>query len=308
MLADMATGPGALPLLQFAAAKMWESRDRSRRMLTTASYVAMGGIAGALAVHADAVLAEMPPARRQLAQAVFQRLVTADGTRAIVDLDELHLLSPAPAEVRGLVDQLVSARLLVSKSDDRGAGATVEIIHESLISAWPQLRLWAEAGREEAAFLVQVRQAAQQWEARGRPQGMLWRGDAADEARRLTAKLGNTLGPRERHFLDAVIALATRSSRIKRLAVAATMFVLAGLVIAGLVVVIRVRNAEHEALRQADEARTARGELADQLKIVQDKEASRVAAEKQAAEAAKHAAAAGEDAQLSRRASAPTSS
>jgi len=68
MLADMATAPGALPLLQFAAAKMWEARDRSRRMLTTASYVAMGGIAGALAVHADAVLAEMPPARRQLAQ------------------------------------------------------------------------------------------------------------------------------------------------------------------------------------------------------------------------------------------------
>ncbi len=300
MLADMATAPGALPLLQFAAAKMWESRDRSRRMLTTASYVAMGGIAGALAVHADAVLAEMPPARRQLAQAVFQRLVTADGTRAIVDLDELHLLSPAPAEVRGLIDQLVSARLLVSKSDDRGAGATVEIIHESLISAWPQLRLWAEAGREEAAFLVQVRQAAQQWEARGYPQGMLWRGDAADEARRLTARLGNTLGPRERHFLDAVIALATRSSRIKRLAVAATMVVLAGLVVAGLVVVLLVRNAEHEALRQADEARTARGELADQLKVVQDKEAARVAAEKQAAEAAKHAAAAGEDAQMSR--------
>jgi len=300
MLGGMATAPGALPLLQFAAARMWESRDRSRRMLTTASYLAMGGIAGALAVHADAVLAELPPARRQLAQAVFQRLVTADGTRAIVDLDELTMLSPATAEVRGLVDQLVAARLLVSRSDDQGAGATVEIVHESLISAWPQLRLWAAAGRDQAAFLVQVRQAAQQWEARGCPQGLLWRGDAAEEGRRLAARLGNTLGPRERRFLDSVIALATRSGRIKRLAVAATMIVLAGLVLAALVVVVRVRNAEQQALRKADEARTARGELADQLKVVQDKEAARVAAEQQAAEAAQHAAAAGEDAQLSR--------
>jgi serine/threonine protein kinase len=297
---DIATAPGALSLLQFAAARMWESRDQSRRMLTTASYLAMGGVAGALAVHADAVLAELAPARRQLAQAVFQRLVTADGTRAIVDLDELTLLSPATADVRGVVDQLVSARLLVSKSDDQGAGATIEIIHESLISAWPKLQQWADAGREEAAFLVQLRQAAQQWESRGRPQGLLWRDDAAEEGRRLAARLGNTIGPRERRFLDSVVAHATRSGRLKRLAVVATMCVLAGLVIAGLVAVIWVRGAEQEALRQADEARAARGKLADQLKVVQDKEAERVAAEHKAIEAAQDAAAAGEDAQLSR--------
>jgi eukaryotic-like serine/threonine-protein kinase len=300
MVADIATTSGALPLLQFAAARMWEARDRSRRMLTSASYHAMGGIAGALAVHADAVLAELPPARRQLAQAVFQRLVTADGTRAIVDLDELSLLSPAATEVRAVVDQLVSARLLVSKSDDHGMGSTVELIHESLISAWPQLQHWAEASRDEAAFLAQVRQAAQQWESRGCPQGLLWRGDAADEARRFAARLGDTLAARERRFLDSVVAHATRSSRLKRLAVVVTMFVLAGLVVAGLVAVIWVRSAEQEALRQADEASAARSDLAAQLKVVQDKEAARAAAERQAEEAAKHAAAAGEDAQSSR--------
>jgi hypothetical protein len=190
--------------------------------------------------------------------------------------------------------------LLVSKSDEHGAGASVEIIHESLIAAWPQLQHWAEAGREQAAFLVQLRQAAQQWESRGCPAGLLWRGDAADEARRFAARLGNTLGPRERRFLDSVIALATRSGKVRRLAVAATMIVLTGLVLVGLVVVIWVRRAEQEALRQASEARTARTELADQLKVVKDKEAARLAAEAQAAVAAQHAAAAGQDAQLSR--------
>jgi len=300
MVADVAMVSGALPLLQFAASRMWDARDRARRMLTAASYLAMGGIAGALAVHADAILAELSPARRQLAQAVLQRLVTADGTRAIVDLAELDQLSPTPGEVRAIVDLLVSARLLVSKSDDQGAGAAVELIHESLISAWPQLRQWAEAGREEAAFLVQVRQAAQQWEVRGRPHGLLWRGDAADEARRLSVRLGNTIAPRERQFLDAVIAQATRASRIKRLAVVATMAVLTGLVLVGLVVVIWVRGTEREAVRQADEARAARGELLNQLKVVQDKETARAAAELQAKQAARSAQAAGADAELSR--------
>jgi serine/threonine protein kinase len=300
MVGDVAMASGALPLLQFAAARMWDARDRSRRVLTQASYLAMGGIAGALAVHADAVLAELSPARRQLAQAVFQRLVTADGTRAIVDLAELSQLSPDPAEVRGVVDLLVSARLLVSKSDELGAGASIEVIHESLISAWPQLRQWAEAGREEAAFLAQVRQAAQQWESRGRPAGLLWRGDAVDEARRMSARLGNTIAPRERRFLDAVITQASRWARIKRLAVAATIVVLGALVVAGGVVVIWVRGAEQEALRQADEARAARGELINQLKVVQDKEKARAAAEVQAREAARTAEAAGQDAQMSR--------
>ncbi|HEX3763918.1 MAG TPA: serine/threonine-protein kinase [Kofleriaceae bacterium] len=314
MVDDVATAAGALPLLQFAAARMWEARDRPRRLMTTASYLAMGGIAGALAVHADAVLAELSPGRRRLAQAVFQRLVTADGTRAIVDLDELVRLAPDPDEVCGLLDLLVAARLLVSKSDDQGVGASVELIHESLITAWPQLSQWAEAGREEAAFLVQLRQVAQQWEARGGPPGLLWRGEAAEEARRFAARLGDTLGSRERRFLDSVIAHATRASRIKRLAVVATMVVLAGLVMVGLVVVIWVHRAEQEALRQADEAREARANLAGQLKLVEDKEAARAEAERQAQEAArkeqeaarkaqeaaKDAAAAGEDAQLSR--------
>ena len=300
MLDEMASSANALPLLQFAAARMWEFRDRARCILTAASYTAMGGIAGALAVHADTILAELSHDRRRLAQLVFQRLVTPDGTRAIVDLDELVTLSPDPLAVRRLVEALVSARLLVSNSDDDGVGSTVEIVHESLIVAWPQLRQWTEAGREEATFLTSLRNAAQQWESRGCPTGLLWRGDAADEARRFAARLGPTLGPRERRYLDAVIALATRSSRIRRIAVAVTMILLGGIAIAASVIMVKVRTAEREAVRQADEARAAKSELADQLKVVQDKEAARLAAEKQAAEAAKTAAEAGEDAQMSR--------
>ena len=118
MLDDIASTPGALPLLQFAAAQMWETRDRARRVLTQASYLAMGGIAGTLATHADSVLANMPPEQQRLVEKVFRRLVTADGTRAIVDMHELVALGP---EVPGLVRSLVTARLLVSSTDQRRA-------------------------------------------------------------------------------------------------------------------------------------------------------------------------------------------
>src|SRR5262249_40196674 len=61
MLDTLEHTASALPLLQFTAAKLWEQRDRSRRVLTEESYRRMGGVAGALAGHAEAVLGAMSP-------------------------------------------------------------------------------------------------------------------------------------------------------------------------------------------------------------------------------------------------------
>src|SRR5262249_2537877 len=102
---------GALPLLQFAAARMWDARDRSRRMVTMKSYQAMGGVAGTLASHADQVIGAMPPARQRLARGALLRMVTPEGTRETVELDDLIALGDA-SEVSSVVDQLVGARLL----------------------------------------------------------------------------------------------------------------------------------------------------------------------------------------------------
>src|SRR5262249_52377420 len=59
MLDALAGAASPLPLLQFTAAKLWEARDRERRLLTEASYRAFQGVGGALASHADRVLAAM---------------------------------------------------------------------------------------------------------------------------------------------------------------------------------------------------------------------------------------------------------
>src|SRR5262249_8551513 len=57
MLDTLEATHGSLPLLQFTAAKLWDARDKQRRVLTRDAYLAMGGVAGALATHADEVLA-----------------------------------------------------------------------------------------------------------------------------------------------------------------------------------------------------------------------------------------------------------
>src|SRR5205823_7027339 len=82
MLDHLETTPGALPLLQFAAAKLWENRDTSRKLLTHQSYAAMGGVAGALASHADRVVQDLGPQNTGLLRAILIRLVTPERTRA----------------------------------------------------------------------------------------------------------------------------------------------------------------------------------------------------------------------------------
>ncbi len=62
--------------------------------MTRDSYDQLGGVAGALSAHADAVLSALPSREQRLARAVLLRLVTPERTRAVVSLDELRELRP----------------------------------------------------------------------------------------------------------------------------------------------------------------------------------------------------------------------
>jgi serine/threonine protein kinase len=296
MLDALINTPGALPLLQFAASMLWDARDRQRRLLTVASYNAIGGISGALATHADDVVAQMNERMKRLTQKLFRRLVTPERTRAIVELADLHQLAPDQAEVSRTIDQLVAARLLVVQTRGDAGGGSVEIVHESLIDRWPTLRRWLDEDQEDAAFLSQLSSAAKQWEAKGRAAGLLWTGDAMEEARRWYSQRPRELPAREAAFLDAVFALARRGKRAKRAALIAT-FVVLGCVAAGAsVAAVRIRAAEQDAkaalaeIKQKEAERDAAAQKqalaeADKAKAELDKQAAET--EKQKAEADK---------------------
>ncbi|HEX2573343.1 MAG TPA: protein kinase [Polyangia bacterium] len=285
MLSHLEATQGALPLLQFTVTKLWEARNAARRLLTAESYRAIGGIAGALASHADSVIEKLPPQTRALVRSLFLRLVTPERTRAIVSLDELSELSRDPSELQQLIDQLAQARLLVVQTGGESTGATVELIHESLIHSWPALRRWLDESLEDTVFLEQLRSAARQWQAKGHDSGLLWRGDTVEEARRFMRRYHGQLPELQRTFLDAVFALDAGSVRRKRFLVAGSVVFLIGLLAAASVALVVIRGAKIEADRQAEVARKAELEARQNLIEVQNKER-----ERQRAEAAKREA------------------
>ena len=268
MVAEVDGEPAALPLLQVAGRMLWERRDTQRRLLLRSAYDAMGGIGGALALHADGVLAGMSPAQLDLARAVLLRLVTPDrlglpGHRQVVTRGALLLtLGPDAAAV---VQRLVDGRLVVVRQarESEGAAANpddaeLELVHESLISAWSRLSRWIEEDHEQLAFLAEVGQAAELWERRGRRQEELWRGAALHDAHERAARL-DSIPERVRGFLTAGSVRELRKQKRSRRVVAAGFLIT--LAVAAFTALqareASVQGREAQAQRQVAEARQA---------------------------------------------------
>ncbi len=300
MLDHLEHTPGALPLLQFAARQLWELRDVKSKRLTDAAYRQIGGITGALASHADAVIAELTPQQRIVARALCLRLVTPEGTRAVVPISELDDLATGTVtrqDVDHLLRHLVQARLLVVQSsngsnrDARGtqsdvidsdsgdSDAAVELVHESLIHSWPRLRRWLDETQEDSAFLAQLRTAAKQWHGKGRPPGLLWRGEAVHEARRFQRRFRGQLPQIQHDFLQAVFTLANRARRRRRFAIIGVFTLLSLLVAATSVALVLIRRAQTQAVQQAVLAQQAEVQVRQQLTRVQAEEKARRTAE-----------------------------
>ncbi len=251
--AEMATSvagqPGALPLLQFAAARLWEHRDVAARRLTRAAYERLGGVGGALAGHADAIVAGQGGDGRKHVRAAFRQLVTADGTRAVVARADLERQLGDGAAV---IEQLIDARLLVAR-DSAGGEVQIEVVHEALLTAWPQLVAWRRDDAEGLWLRDQLRVAARQWVQRDRPDGLLWRDDALADLARWRSRHPDPLGAAEDAFAAASVALDARQRRRRRIAYGAALAVFA---IASAAFLLIARDARR-ARRGADTARAA---------------------------------------------------
>ena len=118
---------GALPLLAFAVSRLWEKRDRERKLLTRAAYEEIGGVAGALAQHAEATLDRIGAERQAMVREIFRNLVTSHGTRAVAEREELLSLFPerkAAEEVLAGADRRAAADELRGGAAGRASRAT----------------------------------------------------------------------------------------------------------------------------------------------------------------------------------------
>ncbi|MCA9665068.1 MAG: protein kinase [Myxococcales bacterium] len=235
MIAAVADEPACLPLLSFTARLLWERRDKATQRLRRSDYEAIGGVAGALATHADALLAGMAPSELEVARQLLVRLVTSEGTRRTVVRERLlDGLEGGVAE--RVLARLTDARLLSLRKVDAQSEPHYELAHEALISRWNRLRGWLEESAEERAFLNEAGQAAELWQRRGERIDEVWQDEALDEALRELSHVRSAVPELVRRFLDAGrvaqqhrSAQAQRARRVRRLwagaAVAVALFI-----------------------------------------------------------------------------------
>jgi hypothetical protein len=301
-----AANRGALPLLSFAATRLWDARDRERKLLTESAYRQMGGVAGAFVRHADQVAAAVPARNQILLRAIMTRLVTPEGTRAVVDRNELTSLAGSKQEIEQILDQLVRGRLIHLHTDPDQV-ATVEIVHEMLITEWPTLRRWLDDSQAMRSFVHELGQAARQWDSHGRRADRVWRGMTAQEALAIAKRHVLDLSAVEAAFLDAVRLQATRARRRTVLVLASIAGALGLIIAAGSFFTVQLSRA-HEVAREreqawhraAKEAQAAKVDLQQKLDIISEKERARLKAEAEARQAQDLVIKADEDVKLSR--------
>ena len=210
--------PGCLPLLQFAGRRLWEERDKVRRLLLRNVYDEMGGVEGALATHADGVLDTLTSDQLAMARTLLLRLVTPN--RARRRRNKIEALEGVGDEAEQVLARLTDARLVVvtTRGGAEDAAATLELAHESLIWSWGTLARWLDETREERGFLAEVGQAAELWDKRGRRPEELWRGTALGDALRARARCSTALPGRVADFLrEAELRDQSRARRKRRM-------------------------------------------------------------------------------------------
>jgi WD40 repeat protein/DNA-binding winged helix-turn-helix (wHTH) protein len=263
MTAAVSAERGALPLLAFTASRLWEERDRERGLLTREAYERIGGMGGALAQHAEQTLERVGGEREGIVREIFRNLVTAQWTRASAEREELLSVFPDREAASQVLGALVDARLLTSYEVPAVEGATarhrIEIVHESLLEAWPRLVRWQAQDEDGAVLRDQLKQAAHLWNQKGRPDDLLWTGTSEREFEVWRERYPGKLTAVEDRFAQAMVARARRRQRIRRIAVAAAIVGLS--VVAGAIAVSRHKEALARQEAQAQARRAEAGKL-----------------------------------------------
>ncbi len=261
LVADVQEQPAGLPLLQFACMALWERRDVEAHRLLTSVYDALGGVGGALASHAQQLLRQLPADEVRVARSLLLLLVTADGTRR--PRPQAELLEDLGAAGPGVLEKLLSNRLVVTTRDPQTDEASVELAHESLAAAWPDLARWLEETREERVLVQQLEQASQLWEQRGRSDEETWSDDALRQVLRRVEDWNVVLPTRSRAFLEAGRQRARRRMSRRRWLLGGAVGTLAALAVASMLAAVAFRENQLEAVRQQGLVRLASADIGE---------------------------------------------
>ncbi|WP_405789742.1 trypsin-like peptidase domain-containing protein [Streptomyces sp. NBC_01367] len=246
ILQDTGTEPGALPLLGFTLDLLWQKQRGG--LLTYQAYQDLGGVAGALSLHADQVWAEYvpegdePAARRLFTQLIRVPLGSPAATRRIA------LRADLGEEQWRVAQRLAATRLLVTGRSAEG-GESVELTHEALISGWEKLARWVEEDRSFLVWRESLRHDMDRWERAERTSELLPKKVALAGADQWLPGRADDLSPGERAYLDAGRAhQRSRTRRVRGAWSAVSFIVIAAVLLGSLFLVTRQESRERDAL------------------------------------------------------------
>ncbi|MFC5214939.1 trypsin-like peptidase domain-containing protein [Streptomyces coerulescens] len=210
---------GALPLVEFALAELWERRTRGR--LTHAAYREIGRVDGALSRYADQQVAQVCKAPggpdEAVARRLFERLARPvkgkEYARVARAFDHL------PPELRTAAQALAATRLVVVARDSSGR-ETVALAHEALVRQWPTLRKWLDDSRDFIVWLERLRARMREWEEGGRHPDLFLRQQELAAARAWGAQRPDEVSAEEAEFVRLSRLHRRRSVRRGRTGVA----------------------------------------------------------------------------------------
>jgi WD40 repeat protein/serine/threonine protein kinase len=207
---DVGEEPGNLPLLEFALAALWERREGSQ--LTHAAYEEIGGVAGALARHANDVYTRLTPEEQRLARRAFVQMVKpGEGTEDTRRVATRNELTEAGWQ---LAQKLADERLVVTGVNNSGQ-ETAEVVHEALIRSWDLLGDWMENDRNYRAWQERLRAAMNQWQASNEDEGALLRGAVLQQALEWSERETIVISAHEQAFIWRSLEAAERVERQK---------------------------------------------------------------------------------------------
>ncbi|MBB4781283.1 trypsin-like peptidase domain-containing protein [Streptomyces rapamycinicus] len=227
ILADLGSGPGRLPLLEFTLTKLWERQRRG--VMGHAAYESLGRVNDALVTHAEQIWTgalteeEHRAARTLLVQLAHPGDGRVEPTRRTLTRSEL------PPEQWRIAQRLMTTRLVVPGEEYRPGGGppeeTVELAHETLLTHWSRLRAFFEADRDFRVWQEDLRRRISPWAADRRSRGRLLRGADLRDAREWHARRQDELLPTEKEYVEASVRGAHR-----RRTVIVTLVVVLGLI------------------------------------------------------------------------------
>lgn len=209
ILNDVGDGKGTLPLLEFALTELWKQQENS--LLTRLKYDEIGGVEKALCRHAEGVYDALKEADKERTKQIFMKLVSpAEGTEYT---RQLATRAEVGEENWDLVTHLATARLVVSNRNETTKIETVEIVHEALIKAWPDLKKWIEDNDTFLRWKKRLKVAFQEWERNENKEGYLLQGAPLGEAEGYLLQRLEDVSKAEGEFIQLGLGLRDRNRR-----------------------------------------------------------------------------------------------